>query len=89
MLINFFQFNKEIDETINSDITIKLSENYMKYVYDDEQMIQYETEKKNAINEMKVKYNLYLVIVEIGLLIVYLGVVPLQKKSIIANIENQ
>ena len=60
-----------------------MSENYMKYLYDDEEIAQYEAEKEKVINEVKGKVYTYLAVLEIGLLIVYLGVVPLQKKAIL------
>lgn len=47
------------------------------------QISQYKLEKEKRINEIKTKQYIYLAILEIGLFIVYIGVVPLQKKSIL------
>ena len=82
-LINFSEVNQKINETINLNSSLQLSENVMKYMYNDEQMAQYQAEKEKVINETKTKLYTYLAILEIGLTVVYLGVVPLQKNSIL------
>ena len=82
-MMNFAQVNETVEKTINSDAGVIMSENYMKYLYDDEEIAQYEAEKEKVINEVKGKVYTYLAVLEIGLLIVYLGVVPLQKKAIL------
>ena len=82
-MMNFAQVNETVEKTINSDAGVIMSENYMKYLYDDEEFAQYEAEKEKVINEVKGKVYTYLAVLEIGLLIVYLGVVPLQKKAIL------
>ena len=51
--------------------------------YNDEQIAQYEAEKEKIINEAKTKLYTYLAVLEIGLIAVYLCVVPLQKKAIL------
>ena len=55
----------------------------MQYLYDDEEIAQYKAEKEKLIGETKTKLYTYLIVLEIGLLVVYLGVVPLQKKAIL------
>ena len=82
-LMNFSDVNQRIDKTINSNASLQLSESFMKYMYDDQQIAQYQAEKEEAISEAKTKLYTYLAVLEIGLLVVYLGVVPLQKKSIL------
>ena len=82
-MINFMQVNQTVEETINSDARLKISETYMQYLYDDEEIAQYKAEKEKLIGETKTKLYTYLIVLEIGLLVVYLGVVPLQKKAIL------
>jgi len=80
-LINFAQVNETVENEINSSLTV--SEMYMQYLYDDDEIAQYEAEKEKIISETKSKLYTYLAVLEIGLLAVYLGVVPLQKKAIL------
>lgn len=80
-LINFSQVNETVENKINSSLTV--SEMYMQYLYDDDEIAQYEAEKEKIISETKLKLYTYLAVLEIGLLAVYLGVVPLQKKAIL------
>ena len=82
-LMNYSNVNKQLDKTINSNTSLMLSETYMKYLYDDEELAQYQAEKEKVISETKTKLYTYLTVLEIGLLAVYLGVVPLQKKAIL------
>ena len=78
-LMNFAQVNETVEDTIN----LRISETYMQYLYDDEEIAQYEAEKEKIISETKTKVYTYLAVLEIGLLAVYLGVIPLQKKAIL------
>ena len=82
-IMNYAQVNETIEDAINSDVGIMMSETYMQYLYDDDEIAQYESEKENIINETKTKLYTYLAVLEIGLLAVYLGAVPLQKKAIL------
>lgn len=82
-LMNFAQVNETVEEAINSNANVMMAESYMKYLYDDEEIAQYEAEKEKIVNETKGKLYVYLAVLEIGLLAVYLGVVPLQKKAIL------
>lgn len=80
-LINFVQINKTIEDEINSSLMVP--EMYIGYLYDDDKIAQYEAEKEKKISEIKSKLYTYLAVFNIGLLAVYIGVVPLQKKSIL------
>lgn len=82
-MMNFVQVNDSVQKEINSNANIIISETYMKYLYDDDEIAQYEAEKERIVNETKGKLYTYLAVLEIGLLAVYLGVVPLQKKAIL------
>ena len=82
-LMNYSNVNEKLDEVINSNPSLILSETYMKYLYNEEEIAQYQSEKEKVINETKTKLYRYLAILEIGLISVYLGVVPLQKKTIL------
>lgn len=79
-LIDFAQVNKKVEDEINSSLMV--SEMYMQYLYGDE-ITQYEAEKEKIISETKSKLYTYLAVLDIGLLAVYLAVVPLQKKAIL------
>ena len=82
-IINFSKVNDTVEETINSDANIIISETYMKYVYDEEEIAKYEVEKEKIVNETKKNLYTYLTILEIGLLVVYIGIVLLQKNAIL------
>lgn len=82
-LINYSTVTEKLNKTINSNSTLILSEAYMKYYYDDNEFAQYQAEKEKIIIETQNKLYKYLTVLEIGLVIVYLGVVPLQKKTIL------
>ena len=82
-IMNFVEVNKSVDEAIDSNANITMAESYMRYIYDDDEIAQYETQKEQVINETKTKLYMYLAVLEIGLLVVYLGVIPLQKKAIL------
>ena len=80
---NYIEVNKSVDEAIDSNANITMAESYMRYIYDDDEIAQYEAQKEQVINETKTKLYMYLAVLEIGLLVVYLGVIPLQKKAIL------
>lgn len=82
-IMNFVEVNNAVDEAIDSNANIIMAESYMQYIYDDDEIAQYEAEKEEVINETKTKLYTYLAVLEVGLLIVYLGVIPLQKKAIL------
>ena len=82
-IMNFVEVNKSVDEAIDSNANITMAESYMRYIYDDDEIAQYEAQKEQVINETKTKLYMYLAVLEIGLLVVYLGVIPLQKKAIL------
>lgn len=84
-LDNYSKVNEQLDNIINSNASIKISEMYMKYLYDDEEIAQYKAEKERIINEAKTKLYTYLTILEIGLLAVHVSVIPLQKKAILKH----
>lgn len=84
-LMNFVQVNGQVEETVNSDANIIMSERYMSFLYNEEEIAQYKAEKEKIINETQTKLYTYLAVLEIGLLIVYLGVVPLQKNAILKH----
>lgn len=82
-LMNFLEVNEKVDKTIQSDLM--LSEFFMKYEYDFDEIAKYQGEIEKAISEVKTKLYTYLGVLEIGLLAVYLGVVLLQKKAILKH----
>lgn len=80
-LMNFSKVNEKFDKSIQSNLM--LSETFMKYKYNANEIAKYQEEKEKFISETKTKLYTYLGVLEIGLLGVYLGVVPLQKKAIL------
>lgn len=82
---NFYDANKKFDETISSSAELQIHDHFANSLYSKNQKAQYEAEKEKALNEAKAELTTYLIVLEIGLLIVYLGVVPLQKKSILKH----
>lgn len=82
---NFAEVDQNIDDAINSNASLRLSENMMKYMYTKEEIAQYQAEKEKKIKEIKCEQYTYLAILETGFIIVYLGVLPLQKKSILKH----
>ena len=86
-IYNYSQVNSTIDEAVNSDFKLKYTESMMSYLYDDEQMAEYNKQKEDAIKEVKSQARTYLVILEIGLTAVYLAVLPLEKKEILKYVE--
>ena len=86
-IYNIASVNSSMDETINSNYELKFSESIMSKIYSDEQMAEYNKEKEKAISEAKSKVNMYVVILEVGLTVVYLAVLPLEKKEILKYVS--
>lgn len=79
--------NSTIDESVNSNYQLKFSESMLSYIYNDQQIAEYQAEKEKAIKEIKSKMYTYLIITEIGLTAVYLAVLPLEKKYILKYVD--
>ena len=87
-IFNFSKVNKIIDEMIDTNYQLKYYESMMSYLYDDEQMEEYNAQKEEIIKEAKNQCYIYLAILEIGLTIVYLAVLPLEKKAILKYVND-
>lgn len=83
----FSQVNSTIDETVNSNLQLQYTESMMSHLYNDEQMAEYNQQKEKAIEEVKSQLYIYLAIIEIGLTVVYLAVLPLEKKEILKYVN--
>ena len=81
MIMNFTEVNKSIDNVIESQSAFE--ETFMEYAYSDDEILEYQREKEQNISDAKSKLYTYLVLMEIGSLAVYIGVLPLQKKAIL------
>lgn len=77
--MNVSKINSELDKIMNSS-------SFINYIYENEELSQYKEEIEKTLDETKTKLYTYLVVLEVGLLIVYLGSVPLQKKSILKHV---
>ncbi len=86
-IYNYSQVNSTIDEAVNSNYKLKYTESMMSYLYDDDQMAEYNKQKKDAIAKVKNQARTYLVILEIGLTAIYLAVLPLEKREILKYVE--
>lgn len=79
-IYNFKKVSSNFDEEIDSNIGLILNDRYASYLYDDEEMEEYKSKKEKTISDAKAKLYGYLAVLQIGLLAVYLGVLPLEKK---------
>ena len=86
-IYNYSQVNSIIDEAVDSNFQLKYSESMMSYLYNEQQMADYNKQKEDAINKAKSQAHTYLVILEIGLTAVYLAVLPLEKKELLKYVE--
>lgn len=82
-IFNFLDLNKQFEKTINSNYKLQIAEMYMNILYNDEQMVQYQIEKQKAIDEVKKQVYIYFAILEVGILVIYIGILPLEKKNIL------
>lgn len=86
-MYNISTVNTTIDEVIESNYQLNFSESMMSYLYDDEEIAEYQAEKEKAIEELKDKFYTYLIVLEIGLTAVYLAVLPLEKNYILKYVS--
>ena len=82
-IVNFSKVNKQVEQTINSDFSIRMADTYASYLYNDGKKAEYQEEKEKTIAKVKSQLYTYLAVLEIGLLGVYLGILPLEKKNIL------
>ena len=83
------QVNSSIDNTIDSNYQLKYTENMMPYLYQDEQITEYNKIKEETISKVKKQVYRYLTILEIGLTAIYIAVLPLEKKEILKYISRR
>ena len=86
-LYNYSKVDKAINTTFNSNTELKVAEWKMSYIYDEDQMSEYQKLKEEKIKETKKQLYIYLTLLEVGLTAVYLIVLPLEKKEILKYIE--
>lgn len=86
-IYNIHNINIIVDETIESNYELKFSESMMSYLYDDDEIAKYTKQKEEAIEKVKKQYYTYLIILEIGITIVYLAILPLEKREILKYIN--
>lgn len=86
-IYNFFEVNTIINESIDSSYELKYTESMMSYLYDEDEIAEYNKQKQDVIAEAKNQVYNYLVIIEIGLTAVYLAVLPLEKKEILKYVS--
>lgn len=76
--MNFTKINSELDEIMDSS-------SFINYIYENEELSQYQEEIEKTFDETKTKLYTYLAVLEVGLFVVYLVAVPLQKNSILKH----
>lgn len=86
-IYNIYNVNATIDKALESNYQLRFSESMMSYLYDDDEMAEYQAEKEKAIQELKTEFYTYLIVLEIGVTAVYLGVLPLEKKYILKYVS--
>ena len=84
-----YKGNSYIDEAVKSNYQIQLQETFMSKLYTNDQMSEYNKQKEEAISSVKHKLHVYIVLLEAGLAVVYLGVLPLEKKEILKYVSNE
>ena len=86
-IYNISSVNSRIDKALESNNKLKYMESFMSYYYSDTEMAEYQKQKEETINKAKNEAYTYLIILEIGLTIVYLAVLPLEKKEILKYVQ--
>lgn len=81
---NFFNINNSINKTLSAKSVSDLGESF--YKTESLKAIYEELEQKAIANYKKQSYT-YLAIIEIGLTVVYLAVLPLEKKEILKYVD--
>lgn len=82
-IYNYSTIDNTIDKAINSDFTLQLTESRLSYLYDDDEMAEYQKEKEDMIQKAKKQIYVYWTFLEIGSIAVCLMVLPLEKKQIL------
>lgn len=86
-IYNIARANSLLNKSINSNVQLNYIESKMSKIYSEEQIAKYKKEKEETISAAKSKVNKYLIILEVGLTVVYLAVLPLEKKEIIKYVS--
>lgn len=86
-VFNVLETDSKIDKEINSNIKLKFSESFINSLYNDEQKAEYNKQKEDAISKVKSQLYTYVIIVDIGLTIAYLAVLPFEKKAIEKSVQ--
>ena len=76
----FASVDAAIDSALENDFRLKYSESILSNLFDENEMNIYQVEKENAIKEAKKQIYKYLAIVEIGVGVVYIFAILLEKR---------
>lgn len=87
VLGTFVNVNDTVDEFVNEDYSIRFTEAMISRIYDEEQMQKYHIEKEKAIQDVKNQLYEYLTIVEIGIVVIYVLAMLLEKKYIYSKAQ--
>ena len=86
-IYNISLVNSSIDKAINSNYQLQNQERLMSRLYSNEKLNEYNKEKEKIISDTKSKAYMYVTILEVGVTVVYLAVLPLEKKEILKHIS--
>lgn len=85
-IINYSNLQKSINKELNSNVSLKMSDGFSKY-YSAEKKAEYEKQKLEAIETAKSQVYTYFTIIEIGIFVAFLGVLPLEKRFILKKLN--
>ena len=81
-ITNFNEVNSKFDRLEKSYDSLS----YMFKSYDDDQLKQYQEKKQKIVDEAKSRLYGYLAVLDVGLFVVYLGVLPFEKKFLLKHV---
>lgn len=79
---NFFEINSKIDKEIASNPKLKMNEILISRIYNKEELNEYNKQKEAVISQAKSQVFTYLIILEVGLIVVNLAILPIERKEI-------
>ena len=82
-IYQYSTINNTVETTVNNQL--KYYERLMSYTHNADKIAEYELQKTEAIEQIKSELYKRLTVLEIGIFVVYLGVLPLTKKDILEN----
>lgn len=82
----FVQAESTFNNSIDSNYALKVKERQMEKIYSAQEMSEYNKQKSEAIAEAKQQMYVDLAIVELVSIIVFLGIIPIERKMIMKHV---